>query len=350
MSRGLLSAAKRHLKRSVIQGTLEAIALSHADRFLTSAAGRGAIFTLHHVRPERGFEFEPNRHLSVTPEFLDQAIGVALGCGLQPVGLEELPALLSDSSDQRKFVCFTLDDGYRDNAEYAAPVFRKHRVPYTIFITPGFVERTRTMWWETIEALVRKTNFVLFDFGSGPEQVQCTSLAEKWTAFERLAEFVQVGDEDEAVARIDLAAQRCRVDPMQIVEDEIMTADELRRLLLDPLAQLGAHTLTHPNLARVSSERLYREISGSAARIADYCDRIPKALSYPYGGRNAVGVRETNAASERGFTVGVTTQPGILNSVKLKTFAQLPRISLNGNYQRKRYVRALASGLPFKFI
>src|ERR1700722_18876132 len=111
----LRSAAKRSVKHLMIRAGLETAALLDAGRFAPSAAGRGVIFTLHHVRPARTYDFEPNGHLSVTPEFLDQAITAARECGLHPVPLEDLPSFLADPSDTRRFMCFTLDDGYRDN-------------------------------------------------------------------------------------------------------------------------------------------------------------------------------------------------------------------------------------------
>ncbi len=206
MSASLRSMTKRSAKALMIRAGLEAVALSGAGRLVPSAAGRGVIFTLHHVRPARGYDFEPNGHLSVTPQFLDAAIVAGRQCGLHPVHLEELPELLADSSDRRKFMCFTLDDGCRDNAQFAAPVFRKHGVPYTMFITPGFVERSRTMWWETAEALTRAAASFNFDFGHGMETVPCSSRQEKFVAFERLAKFVESVDEDDAVAKIDRAA------------------------------------------------------------------------------------------------------------------------------------------------
>ncbi|HUN98935.1 MAG TPA: polysaccharide deacetylase family protein [Bradyrhizobium sp.] len=351
ITHSLRSAAKRSIKHLAIRTGLEAVALSRADRFAKSAAGRGVIFTLHHVRPQRDFAFEPNGHLSVTPEFLDSALTVAREAGLEPVSLELLPKLLSDSTGQRRLFCVTLDDGYRDNAKYAAPVFRKHGVPYTIFVTPGFVERTRTMWWETAEVLTRVATSFRFDFGNGAETVRSSSIGEKWLAFERLAAFVQQIDEDTAVAAIDQAALACDIDGRQIVDDEIMTEPELKQLTAsDPLARLGAHTLTHPNLARVDAERLHREMQQSAIRISDYCGRLPTTFAYPYGSKHAAGPREALAAKDNGFVAAVTTQPGVLSSASAEKPTLLPRVSLNGHYQKGRYVRALISGMPFRLM
>lgn len=351
MSSAPIATLKRSIKQIAIRAGLEAIALTDAGRFAPAASGRGVIFTLHHVRPERDLDFEPNRHLSITPEFLDEALCAAREAGLAPVRLEDLPQLLEGASDGGKLFCVTLDDGCRDNERYAAPVFRKHGVPYTMFVTPGFVERTRTMWWETAEALTRAAASFRFDFGGGPESVRCASLSEKWLAFCRLADHVQAADEDEAVAAIERTAREHGVDGRRIVDEEIMTGDELRALAAnDALASLGAHTLTHPNLARVGSERLVRELKESAVQVAAYGGRMPKTFAYPYGGRHAVGARETAAARDCGYAVAVTTQPGVLGPVDGDGLAALPRVSLNGYFQEKRYVRALVSGLPFKLL
>lgn len=351
MPHSFRSTVKRSAKHLIIKAGLEAVALSDAGRFAKGAAGRGVIFTLHHVRPEREFAFEPNGHLSITPDFLEEALLAAREAGLHPVHLEQLPALLGDPSDTRGVFCVTLDDGYRDNERFAAPVFRKHGVPYTIFVTPGLVERTRTMWWETAEALVRSHTSFRFDFGSGVEEVRSRSTAEKWLAFEKLAAFVERTDEDAAVAAIERAAENCGVDARKIVDDEIMTADELKRLSAsDGLVALGAHTLTHPNLARVGAARLEHELRQSALEVASYCGRLPRALAYPYGGRRAVGPRESAAARDSGYRVAVTTQPGVLGPATADDLTLLPRVSLNGRYQKRRYVRALVSGLPFRLM
>jgi peptidoglycan/xylan/chitin deacetylase (PgdA/CDA1 family) len=348
----LLNSAKRYLKYAVIRGGLEGVALSQAASLFGGAGGRGVIFTLHHVLPEpAGVEFSPNAILSVTPEFLSQAIEAALECDLVPVHLHDLPALLADPADKRNFVAFTLDDGYRNNAEFAAPIFRAFDIPYTIFINPGFVERTRTMWWETAAALTRKAASFRFDLGHGVETIRCATVGQKFAAFDMLAAFVQSIDEDEAVARIDDVAQHDHgIDPMAIVDSLVMNEAGLRGLARDPLVHFGAHTVTHVNLRRVTSERLWREIEESTETIERYTGRRPRSFSYPYGWRSAVGEREVRAAAEAGFAAAVTTQPGVLGPASIERPTALPRVSLNGHYQKKRYVKALISGVPFRFM
>jgi peptidoglycan/xylan/chitin deacetylase (PgdA/CDA1 family) len=336
-------------KRTLIQSSLGMISILQLPKLMPASGGRGMIFTLHHVRPDAKKSFDPNAHLSITPQFLDAAIRVAKQAGLVPVPLDALPQLLANPGDARKFVCFTLDDGYRDNLEFAAPVFQKHSVPYTVFVTPGFVDRERTIWWETLEKLLNDVSELSFDFGNGPETIFCASRDAKTMAFDRIATHVETASEDLAVAQIDLAAKACGINAMSIVEAEIMTRAELGDLLNDPLASLGAHTMTHPNLARVCVERLGEEMRQSADAISKYQGRPVTTFSYPYGGKNAVSARETQAASDQGFSVAVTTQPGVLTNKSLNAPTALNRVPLNGYYQRPNYVRALISGLPFRF-
>ncbi len=306
---------------------------------------------MHHVKPEDATDrSDPNAILSITPQTLEMAIEVALEAGLIPVHLHDLPRLLSEQTGTRKYVAFTLDDGYRNNAEFAAPVFARYSIPYTIFITTGFVERKRSMWWRTIAALVTETDSFQFDFGGGTVDVCSESPSQITAAFARLVQFMQCFDEDEAVARIDAAAQTVGIDAISLVDESVMNPSELRTLALDPLVHLGAHTVTHVNLRRVDDKRLAKEIAESTESMQRYAGYRPRSFAYPYGWKAAVGEREIRAVSEAGFDVGVTTQPGVLQQTGVMPAAAIPRISLNGNFQKKRYIKALVSGLPFKLI
>ena len=71
----------------------------------------------------------------------------------------------------------------------------------------------------------------------------------------------------------------------------------------------------------------------------------PDHLSFiPVGDRTSAGPREFEIAAELGFKTAVTTRPGVLFADHVEHLTALPRISLNGEYQRLRYVRVLLSG------
>jgi peptidoglycan/xylan/chitin deacetylase (PgdA/CDA1 family) len=82
--------------------------------------------------------------------------------------------------------------------------------------------------------------------------------------------------------------------------------------------------------------------------VAGITGTRPVTFAYPYGDARSATVRTAGYADWAGFKLSVTTRPGTLTPDSMASPQLLPRISLNGLYQKPRYVEALASGLPSK--
>ncbi|MGF6172511.1 polysaccharide deacetylase family protein [Ensifer sp. 4252] len=345
MAGGITASIKMRARRAVITGGLElANSLSRAG-LMADARGRGAIFTLHHVRPRVARAFDPNAHLEITPAFLDTAITRLKRDGYRFIALDDLPTVLADT-DGAPFACFTLDDGYRNNLDHALPVFTRHGVPFTVFVTGGFVDRTHTLWWETLADLLSATGRFRFDFGNGMEVLDAEGPADKQAIFGRMAAYIHSRGEGVAVAALDATALEHGIDAFAITKTLTLDEAGLRLLAESPLASLGAHTISHRALARLSDEQAAQEIEASAARVEAIVGQRPRSFAYPYGDRPAVSPRDHRLVADLGFTVAVTTMPGTIAAAT--PLHALPRISLNGHFQRARYVSALASGIPFR--
>lgn len=351
MGKFISDGLRGRLKQTAIAGGLDAALLLKSLGAMKDAAGLGAIFTLHHVRPHTPLPFEPNHHLEITPHFLDRTIRELKAEGRIFVALDELPQRMAEAAaGGPRFVAFTLDDGNRNNVEYALPVFERHDVPFTIFVAKGLSERTHSMWWETLAALFRQQYALAFDFGTGRQQIDLSEPDAKQLAFERFADFIHRHDEMQAVSAIDALAEDHGIQPLDIVRSLIMDGEELWRLATHPLVSLGAHTVSHRALARLSAAEVAFEIRESADYVAAVTGARPTTIAYPYGTKASVSARDGQIAAGLGFAVGVTTRPGTVMPTATASMTLLPRISLNGYYQKTRYVEALASGIPMRLL
>ncbi|MDL2407442.1 polysaccharide deacetylase family protein [Rhizobium calliandrae] len=338
------------LKRAAISGGLETAAILKSLGLMRDVAGLGAIFTLHHVRPPLRRTFAPNAHLEISPEFLDRVIKRLKRDGYEFIAIDALPERIANDRNKPPFAIFTLDDGNRDNLDHALPVFSRHSAPFTVFVAQGLSERTHSIWWETLADLLNRLNRVTFDFGGGAESFDLDKASQRQAVFARFAAYVHGQEEMEAVARIDELARKNGLEPLDLVRASIMDRDELKQLIRHPLASLGAHTVSHRALARLPEAEAAAEMALSADYIADITGRRPATIAYPYGTADAVSPREARLAAELGFSVGVTTRPGTIGAVNAATITHLPRLSLNGHYQKARYATALASGIPMRLM
>ena len=329
-----------------IAATLAALDFSGLARVAPDRLrGRGAILTLHHVRPIEPGCFRASPHLEVTPDFLDTLIRRLLHLGWEPIALGDVPARLAAPDDGRRFVAFTLDDGYRDNLVHALPVFERHGVPFTVFATSGFVRRERTIWWQTLERTLEAVDDLRFATGDRTLRFACAGSLAKTMTFRRIVDWMATVDEDAITAVLDRVAADHDVSASAVTDDLVMNVDELRTLARSPLATIGAHTHGHPNLRRLDPDRLAREIRRGADDLAEILGTRPTVFAYPYGTRASAGTREFAAA--RDFALAVTTTPGTLGAADLGRLTALPRISINGLFQHTGWIEALLSGWPF---
>ncbi|MFN8830712.1 MAG: polysaccharide deacetylase family protein [Labrys sp. (in: a-proteobacteria)] len=310
--------------------------------------GAGVIFTLHHVRPEIPRGFAPNRLLEVTPDFLDAVIGRVVERGYDLVTLDEAADRLERGG--RRFVAFTLDDGYRDNVEHALPVFRRHNCPFTLFCVPDFLDGRGELWWLGLEEAVRRCDAVP-DVGGEPGAMLPTrDDAEKTAAFARIYGHLRRSSNAEMFDDVRRLCAHAGFALTDLCAPLCLRWDELAQAAREPLLSVGAHTMSHPFLAKLPIDGARAEIVRSRQALEDRLGKPVTSFAYPVGDRSAAGLREFALCVEAGFRIGVTTRPGLLHREHADYPHALPRVSLNGEFQDLRFVDELLNGLPFALL
>jgi len=336
------------LRHKAFSAAFTAIAATGADRWGRGLAqGKGAILTLHHVRPATAGGFRPNGLLEITPDFLDRALTLIRAEGYDIVSLDEALARLADPKPGRFFVALTFDDGYRDNLDHAWPVLAKHQAPWTLYVVRGFAERTARLWWLELEEAIRVLLRLSLDLPDGRFEMPAGTDAEKQKAFDQLYWRLRKGPEAILLSAISDLGRQAGIDPVALVERECLPVETLRSLAGAPGVTIGAHTLSHPMLAKHPEAEARREIVESKAWLEEALGAPIRHFAYPVGDPTSAGPREFVLAKEAGFTSAVTTRPGHLFAEHAEHLHALPRVSLNGLHQSEAALRSLLSGLPF---
>lgn len=336
----------KQLRNNVIRAGLDALYFTGAHHVLRPIlAGVGTIFMLHHVRPARDDMFQPNRHLEITPDFLREVLAHVRALGVDIVSMDEAHRRMRERDFARRFACFTFDDGYRDNRDHALPVMRDRNAPFTVYVASDFAEGSGRLWWVALERVIAKASMIEITRDGAVQRLDAGDPAAKQQAFGQIHDWLRTLPNDKDVQRaVSELCARHGIDDAAIAGELCMSWPELRSFAADPLVTIGAHTVSHCNLARESEADAMREMRVSRERIETELQRPALHFAYPYGDRTAAAVREFAMARELGFATAVTTRPGMVFAENAEHLTALPRISLNGNYQNTRFLSVLTSG------
>ncbi|MBV1704799.1 MAG: polysaccharide deacetylase family protein, partial [Hyphomicrobiales bacterium] len=305
------------------------------------------IAMFHRVRPgaDDAAGFAPNRGLEIEPAFFDATLRVLREEGFDLVTLDEALARLRRGAGGRPFAALTFDDGTRDTLTCALPILERHEAPFVVYAVPGFLDRTAPAWWMETERAVAERADLTLTLGGATERFAARTPREKRAAHAAILRAVADAPGADVFAALGLSREGAAW--RREIAEEFMDEAELRALAGHPLATIGAHTMTHPRLSRLSADDARAEMEGSRRDLERRFGREVAHFAYPVGDRGSAGAREFALARDIGFSSATTTRKGMLFDGHAGRLHALPRLSVNGHWQDERALRALLTGAPF---
>jgi len=274
---------------------------------------------LHSIGPADLTGITPNRSLNVSPELLEAFVAAARANRWAFISLDELADALAAGRVPRRAMVITIDDGYLNNLTAGYPIFRAFNVPFCIYVTTGFVGDGRRIWWFDLEEALLEVNSVCLPDG---KTERCASMAEKVEIFNLVK--CQIMSYDHRIRDRALewlhgfprTGGGCRDSGRQM-----LTWDDIRTLRKDPLATIGAHTVTHPVLTSLTEDDARFEFEQSKFVLEQQAGGRIDHFAYPFGGAPEAGPREYQLARESGFRTAVTTTHGVVENADVNLFS-----------------------------
>jgi peptidoglycan/xylan/chitin deacetylase (PgdA/CDA1 family) len=218
-------------------------------------------------------------------------------------------------------VAITFDDGYADNLEVALPILQKYSLPATVFVASAFLDGGR-MWNDTITESVRRArgdDLDLTDLELGTLPIRTPE--QRGAAALRVMLHLRRLPTAERAERVQEFADRIGAD---LPTDLMLTSKQLVALHAAGV-EIGAHTMTHPILAKLPDDVAEDEIRSSRQHLEELIGAPVNGFAYPNGMPGVDYQRvHVEAVHRAGYSYAVTTAKGCASSAA--DFFQLPRL------------------------
>ncbi len=245
----------------------------------------------------------------------------------QVLPLDQAVDLLRAGRLPARAVCITFDDGYADNHDLAMPILRAYGLPATFFISTGYLDGGR-MWNDSVIESFRRTKLTELDLTGLDGGICLGRFALHQTALRRAAiDQVLLGIKylppPLRLRLTEVIAERAQV---QLPTDLMMTSTQVQAMRAAGM-QIGAHTSTHPILAKLDAASARDEILQSKQYLEDLLREPIDLFAYPNGQPGKDYSPETaTVVRSLGFKAAVSTAWGAADS-RNSDLMQLPRFT-----------------------
>jgi peptidoglycan/xylan/chitin deacetylase (PgdA/CDA1 family) len=270
-------------------------------RPLLSATGRGKLTILiyHRVHPIVDTLFPG----AADARRFDQQLSW-LKAALNVIPLHEAIDRLRQKKLPARAACITFDDGYADNATVALPILLRHRLHATFFISTGFLDGGR-MFNDTIIESVRRAPGPVIDLGFlelGTHRIDTPR--SRRAVIELIIDKLKYLPSSSRQMQVDALARSVGGD---LPQDLMMRSAQVRDLHREGMT-IGAHTVTHPILARLDPAEARAEIQAGRAALESLVGAPVTLFAYP-NGKPGQDYDPTHVAMVRelGFSAALST-------------------------------------------
>jgi peptidoglycan/xylan/chitin deacetylase (PgdA/CDA1 family) len=239
-----------------------------------------------------------------------------------PMSLREGVSRMREGKLPARAVAVTFDDGYADNAAVALPILRRHGVPATFFIAPGFLDGG-LMWNDIVIESVRRTRCTTLDLEAlGAGQARLGDEGSRGPIAERILRAIKHLSQAERAAYVRAIQEQAGA---RLPNDLMMTSAQVRQLA-DAGMEIGAHTMTHPILRTLDAPQAREEIDTSRTVLAALIGRAVSVFAYPNGRPgDDYTQRDRDLVESLGFELAVSTQWGV--ATRRSDCFQFPRFT-----------------------
>jgi len=289
--------------------------------------GMGQILMFHRVLPVSDRpRIHNHKSLEITPEQLERVIVFFKKRDYEFISLDDLSRRRGEFPGKRKFVVFTFDDGYVDNYQYAYPVFKKHNVPFTIYVATCLPDSQAVLWWYLLEDIVLNRGQLQLEVEGKKVSFRSETMKEKEIAFNKIRNWFALADEKRLLALVGSLFSG-NEDAISAKTRELsLTWQQIIELSQDPLVTIGSHTVNHFPLDSLTTEKSTYEIAQSKKIIESHIDKEVKHFCYPLGSH---GKKEIEILKNTTYTTSTTIKMANIFPENLEHPFSLPRIMIN---------------------
>jgi peptidoglycan/xylan/chitin deacetylase (PgdA/CDA1 family) len=239
----------------------------------------------------------------------------------------------------------TFDDGFANNLHIALPILERYGVPATFFLTAGSIGSHDLLWPEKLSIIMETTYLSSLTYRG--LRLSFMDIKAKAATYRQVAAACKSLAAEEVASYISGLAQAALVPEEAFRRHPVSEAhrmlswEEAARLAKSDLAEIGAHTVTHGVLSRMSDEQAWREIAGSKEILESHIGKVAY-FAYPNGGAGDFTARHRQMAIDAGYSAVFTSIMGFANS-STDVFS-MPRFGAGGDTKQQDFEYALSGG------